>query len=154
MILDSLAHCADYTSLHPLFPAAFEYLKGFDPGTPEGKYEIDGTRLYAVVQHYDTAPEETKSWESHQVYADIQFIVSGREKNIYAPVGELQSTGPYNEAKDVEKYSNEGVKNPATLLLPAGYFAVYFPQDGHKPSCMADQPEPIVKVVIKVRLKD
>jgi len=154
MILDYLTHCADYAALHPLFPVAFEYLKNFDPNTPDGKYEIDGKRLYAAVQRYDTAPEETKTWEAHRVYADIQFIVAGREKILYAPVKELQSATPYNQAKDVEKYSGENVRNAAATIVPAGFFAVYLPQDGHKPGCMVDQPEPIVKVVIKVQLKD
>ena len=154
MILDSLTHCADYVTLHPLFPAAFEYLKKFDPNTPDGKYEINGKRLYAAVQRYDTAPEETKTWEAHRVYADIQFIVAGREKILYAPVEELQSATPYNDARDVEKYNGETVKNVAVTIIPAGFFAVYLPQDGHKPGCMVDHPEPIVKVVIKVQLKD
>ena len=154
MILDSLAHASDYLALHPLFPAAFAYLRTFDPNTPDGKYELDGKRLYAAVQRYETAPEAEKAWESHRVYADIQFIVSGREKILYAPVEELQPGTPYNEAKDVEKYSGETVKNAAFTILPAGSFAVYLPQDGHKPGCMVDSPEPVVKVVIKVQLTD
>ena len=154
MILDSLAQCADTAPLHPLFPAAFDYLKRFDPNTPDGKYEIEGKRLYAVVQRYETAPEETKTWESHQVYADIQYVVSGREKILYAPVGELDSTGPYNPEKDVEKYDGTRVQNPTAMLVPAGYFAVYLPQDGHKPGCAVEGPEPVVKVVLKIRVRD
>jgi len=153
MILDSLSNSADYLSLHPLFPAAFEYLKNFDPATPDGKYEIDGKRLYALVQRYETAPEETKAWEAHRVYADIQYILCGREGIVYAPVGELKSTIPYNEVKDVEKFSGETVKNASTSVVPGGYFAIYLPQDGHRPGCMVGQPEPVVKVVIKVQLK-
>jgi len=153
MIIDSLTHCDDYVALHPLFPAAFDYLKSFDPNTPDGKYEIDGKRLYAVVQRYETAPEETKAWEAHRVYADIQYIVSGRENIVYAPVDELQSTIPYNEVKDVEKYSGASVKNASTTVIPAGHFGIYLPQDGHRPGCMVGSPELVVKVVIKVQLK-
>lgn len=153
MILDCLDHSADSAALHPLFPAAFEYLKAFDPATPDGKYEIEGKRLYAVVQRYETAPEETKVWESHQVYADIQYLVSGREKMLYAPVDELQSSGPYNADKDVEKYTDCGVKHVTPLLMRAGHFAVFYPQDGHKPGCMVESPEPVFKVVLKVQVK-
>ena len=155
MIQDCLDHCADYAALHPLFPAAFDYLKQFDPNTPDGKYEIEGQRLYASVQRYETAPEESKAWETHQVYADIQFIASGRERILYAPVESFQPTTPYNPAKDVQKYDGAGVSNVTSMVIPAGSFAVYLPQDGHKPGCQAsDRPEPVVKVVIKVRLKD
>ena len=154
MILDSLTHCADYVSLHPLFPAAFDYLKNFDPNTPDGKYEIEGKCLYALVQRYQTAPEETKAWETHRIYADIQYIVSGREAITYAPAGELDSTTPYNDVKDVEKYSGANVKTASTAIIPGGHFGIYLPQDGHRPGCMIGQPEPVVKVVIKVQLKD
>lgn len=154
MILDSLAHCSDYTSLHPLFSVAFDYLQRFDPSTPDGKYELDGKRLYAQVQRYDTAPEETKRWESHRVYADIQFVVSGREQMLYAPVEGLRSSIPYNEVKDVEKYHDECVENATPLIVPPGSFCVFLPQDGHKPGCMVDHPESVVKVVIKVRMRE
>ena len=111
--------------------------------------------LYASVQRYETAPEESKAWETHQVYADIQFIASGRERILYAPVESFQPTTPYNPAKDVQKYDGAGVSNVTSMVIPAGSFAVYLPQDGHKPGCQAsDRPEPVVKVVIKVRLKD
>lgn len=153
MIQDRLDHCAQYTALHPLFPAAFDYLKQFDPNTPDGKYEIAGPSLYASVQRYETAPEESKAWETHQVYADIQYIVSGREKILYTPAEDFQPTTPYNPAKDVQKYDGAGVQNVTAMVIPAGSFAVYLPQDGHKPGCIAgDEAEPVVKVVIKVRL--
>jgi len=153
MIQDRLDHCADYAALHPLFPAAFDYLKNFDPNTPDGKYEIKGSRLFASVQRYETAPEATKAWETHQVYADIQFIASGREKILYSPAEAFQPTTPYNPAKDVQKYDGAGVKSVTAMVIPAGSFAVYLPQDGHKPGCrVGNEPEPVVKVVIKVRL--
>jgi len=154
MILDTLAHSADYVSLHPLFPAAFDYLKQFDPNTPDGRYEIDGKRLYATVQRYHTVPEEAKAWEAHRVYADVQFVVSGREKILYTPVEELLPMTPYNETKDVEKFDGTGAKNVTSVIIPAGSFAVYLAQDGHKPGCMVDQSEPVMKVVIKVQIKD
>ena len=153
MILDTLNHAGNYTALHPLFPAAFDYLRQFDPNTLDGKYEIDGDRLYAVVQRYETAPDEARIWEAHRVYADIQFMVSGRERMIHAPVEELRTGAPYNEAKDVRKYDDEHVRNATSVIVGGGSFCVFLPQDGHKPGCMVDRPEAVVKVVIKVKLK-
>jgi YhcH/YjgK/YiaL family protein len=153
MIVDSLAHSDSYLSLHPLFPAAFAYLKGFDPSTPDGKYPIDGDRLYAAVQRYTTAPEDTKAWETHQVYADIQYIVCGSEKIVYAPAESLPEGAPYNDVKDVQKYGTGSVAGEAATVLKAGQFGVYLPQDGHKPGCFGESPAPVVKVVVKVRLK-
>ena len=152
MILDTLAHSADYTALHPLFPAAFEYLHRFDASTPDGKYPIDGDNLYAVVQRYETAADRTRLWESHRVYADIQFIVSGTERIVWAPAENLTPGAPYNEAKDVQKFEEAPVKDATPLIVPAGSFCVFLPQDGHKPGCTVACPEAVVKVVLKVRL--
>ena len=154
MILDTLAHGDDYAALHPLFPVAFNYLRQFDPNTVDGKYELDGSRLYAVVQRYETAADETRAWEAHRVYADIQLMISGCERMIWAPLEGLGSGTPYNEAKDVQKFDDAPVKNAIPLVVPAGSFCVFLPQDGHKPGCLMKRPEPVLKVVMKVRLKD
>lgn len=151
MILDTLANSADYAGMHSLLPAAFDYLRRFDPATPDGRYPLDGDRLYAMVQRYGTAPEETRAWETHRVYADIQFMVVGQESMIYAPAANLSVGTPYNEAKDVQKYGTGQAKDSTSLLVAAGSFCIFLPQDGHKPGCMVAQPEPVVKVVLKLR---
>ena len=153
MVIDHLSNAHRYTALHPLFAAAFEYLKNFDPNTPDGKYELDGNRLFAMVQRYDTAPASEKAWESHQVYADIQFVVSGREKMLWAPVGELTPKDGYNAERDMEKYAEEPPHHGAANLVSGELFTMYFPQDGHKPAVMVDQPEPVLKVIMKIRLE-
>ena len=152
MIFDSLNHSAAYVAVHPLFPAAFEYLSKFDAATPDGKYELDGTRLYAAVQRYDTAPKANKKWEAHRVYADIQFIAAGTEQIFWAPAPGLQTSVPYNEVKDVEFFAPDSVRNEASLIVPAGFFAVFLPQDAHQPGCVIGSPESVMKVVMKVRL--
>ena len=152
MIIDSLAHCGSYIPLHPLFQPAFEYLRTFDPGTPDGKYALDGDRLFAGVQRYETAPVETRRWETHRVYADIQVVIAGRELIHYAPVEALQPKTPYNEIKDVEFYDGSCVEDPLPLVLTPGKFAIFLPQDGHQPGCLIGQPGPVMKVVIKLRL--
>ncbi|HEY0770495.1 MAG TPA: YhcH/YjgK/YiaL family protein, partial [Sphingobacteriaceae bacterium] len=49
MIIDSLANAAKYTSLHPLFAKAFEFINSQDLLTMElGKYEIS-EGLKAIV---------------------------------------------------------------------------------------------------------
>ena len=154
MILDTLAHSANYTALHPLFPAAFDFLKQFDPNTPDGKIELDGKRLYAVAQRYETAPDQTRLWEAHRVYADIQYMVSGRERMVHAPVEDLNASVPFNEAKDVQKFDETQVKSATSVIVAPGSFCVFFPQDGHKPGCMVTGPEPVVKVVIKVQMRE
>jgi len=152
MILDFLSSASHYYRLHAHFPRAFDFLQAFDPATPDGKIEIDGPQLVAIVQRYETAPEQDKSWEAHRLHGDIQYVVSGREKMLYAPARDLVSSGPYNEAKDVEKFTGDSLAHSVPLVVPAGGFCIFLPQDGHKPGCMVAGPEPVLKVVIKFRL--
>ena len=79
MILDQLSASAAYESLHPLFPRAFAYLRSFDLATADGKHELQGQDLVAIVQRYQTAPSADKSWEAHRVYGDIQVVYQGLE---------------------------------------------------------------------------
>lgn len=149
MIYDNIAHAALYQGLGPRFAQAFEYLTRFDATTADGKVSLDGDNLFALVQSYQTAPAETKSFESHRLYADIQYIAAGEEVILTAPLGRLEVTTPYNANNDAALYKGP---DDTPLRLKVGDFAVLWPQDGHKPCCLWTAPTSVKKVVIKVRL--
>jgi len=152
MILDQLSASAAYESFHPLFPKAFAYLRSFDVATPDGKYELQGQDLVAIVQRYQTAPSADKMWEAHQVYGDIQVVYQGLEYCGHADQKTLVVTKPYVAEKDVEKYA--APTGPSALLtLGRGNFAIFHPQDGHQPGVQVGAPAGVLKVVIKFRLK-
>ena len=152
MIVDQLSASAAYESLHPLFPQAFAYLRTFDPKTEDGKYELQGQDLVAIVQRYQTAASADKLWEAHQVYGDIQVVYHGLELCGHTDQTTLVVTKPYIAEKDVEKYA--APSSPTALLtLGRGNFAIFHPQDGHQPGVQIGAPAEILKVVIKFRLK-
>jgi biofilm protein TabA len=151
MILDTLGHASSYEGLHPGFSRAFAWLSTFDPSTPDGRYEIGGPSLVAIVQRYATAPSAEKKWETHRVHGDIQFMVSEIESIGYARRKSLTLRVPYNAEKDAEFY--EPPTFPQTLLMvKAGSFAIFLPHDAHQPGVMVDHPGDVCKVVIKFRL--
>ncbi len=152
MILDQLSASAAYESLHPLFPLAFAYLRTFDRETVDGKYELQGQDLVAIVQRYQTAASADKLWEAHQVYGDIQVVYQGLEYCGHADQRSLTVTKPYITEKDVEKYAAPSTPT-ALLTLGRGNFAIFHPQDGHQPGVQIGSPADILKVVIKFRLK-
>ena len=152
MILDLLTNAPMYTRLHPLFEAAFNYLHSFDQNTPDGKYEIMGTDLIAIVERYATKTSPEKEWEAHEVYGDIQVVMQGQEKCGHAERSNLSVSKPYNRDKDVEKYSAPSVDSSALILKP-GMFAIFYPHDAHQPSVKIHAPESVLKVVLKFRLK-
>jgi len=150
MIYDTLDNADTYNSLHPKFAEAFDFLRNFDPATPEGEIEIDGTILYASVQHYTTLPVSKCRYEAHQDYLDIQVIYSGSEAIYTSPLNRLDVTEPYVAAHDVTML--DGTDHQFVDLAPRE-FAIFLPQDGHKPRCQSNGPVDVVKVVIKLKLE-
>jgi biofilm protein TabA len=152
MILAPLSQADAYHGLHPLFPAAFAYLQNFDPQTPDGKYEIQGTDLYAGVQRYQTSASEEKKWEAHERYGDIQVVFAGQEYCGHTHRDNLQSIQPYSTEKDVEKFAAPTTPFSRLLLSP-GQFCIFYPEDGHQPGVKVAESQAVLKVVIKFRLQ-
>ena len=149
MIFDTLPHASWYTGLGPDFDLALDFLNRDDLASIEpGRYELDGDRVFALVQEYPTRPAEQAVWEAHHRYADVQFIVAGRELMGHAPLASMTESQAYDESKDVVFFEGEGP------LLPfgTGMFAVFFPQDVHMPGVADGEPGPVRKVVVKVQV--
>ncbi len=148
MVLDELRNSARYEALHPRLAEAFAFLRRFEQNPlPEGRVELEGAELYALVQSYDTSPAEQKKWESHRRYIDVQYVTHGQESMFYAPLGTLAEKGGYLPEKDAIYYED----GPSTMLCcPAGTFAVFFPEDLHKPCCALGEPCAVRKVVVKI----
>lgn len=148
MILDSLANASLYRPLGPRIARGLAWLADFSAQTPDGRYDIDGDDLFALVQSYDTVPANEKKFESHRRYLDIQFMAAGTESIHYAPLASLRPSTDYDAVKDFSLYADPAAATP--LHLSPGSFAIFFPADGHKPGCSAgSSPVRIKKVVIK-----
>lgn len=152
MIADSLAHADRYVALHPLFRRGFEYLRRFTPETPDGRYEIEGDRLFALVQTLTTTPTAEKRFEAHRRYIDIQYLHAGDEVLFHAPAERLGDVvDPYNPEKDIGFYRDPAVVSPTRLC--GGEFVIYFPHDAHKPACTLGPPATVRKVILKVAVQ-
>jgi biofilm protein TabA len=146
MITDSLAHAREYAALGSRLQHAFEYLRQTDcTGLAPGTYEIDGRRLYAVVQRYTTRPLQQGKWEAHRRYLDVQFVASGIERIGYAAASSM-GPGQYDEARDFEELTGVG----DYVTLRAGDLMVLWPGEGHMPGIAAGSPSEVTKVVVKV----
>ena len=153
MILDCLPHWRQYAATLSGLDQACEYLQTLNADCPTGRYELAGNRIYALVQRYRTKPHAQAAIEAHQKYADVQFILAGRETILWAPLAALTTvTQPYDPAKDIGFFAS--VRGTTPLHLSAGQFAILLPQDGHAPGLEADGPSDVVKVVVKVRLPE
>jgi len=146
MIIDQLQNAEQYYGLGTGIEAALRYLQqtDFKNVAPE-RYDIDGDRVYAMVQEYDAKPKAEGFWEAHRKYLDVQYVAAGVEHMGYAAVATLQA-GPYEEDKDFIKLEGDG----EFFLLREGYFCILAPQDAHMPGMAVGQSAPVKKVVVKV----
>lgn len=149
MILDSWKNKKYYVNLHPLFGTAFSYIEECMKETvPTGTYEIKGRELFAKVQEYESRMEG--QLEVHDRYIDIQFILDGNERIEYVQREGLEASVEYNEKEDVLFLKD--TENTMNLILEAGEFAIFFPDDAHKAAMSIGQPEKVKKLVLKVKL--
>ncbi|MBX3010879.1 MAG: YhcH/YjgK/YiaL family protein [Caldilineaceae bacterium] len=130
--------------------AAFDYLQNTDlENTEPGKVEIDGNRVFALVQEYNTKPRAQGFWEAHRQYLDVQYVAKGVEHMGFANLEQL-TAGAYDAAKDYVPAEGAG----SFVLLPAGMFTIFMPQDAHMPGIAVNEPQPVKKVVVKVVIAD
>jgi YhcH/YjgK/YiaL family protein len=147
MILDKLENAALYAGISENLKKGFEFLKNTNLSALEiGRYEIDGENAFALVSEYESKVHEDCRLEAHQKYADIQYIISGKEAIGFATLNGQTVTSEYNPDKDIVFFSGETFP----LILEAGMFAVFYPQDVHRPCMQIDGPVKVKKVVVKV----
>ena len=149
MICENMRSRNNYSSINNNFEKAFEFLKRTDlKALAVGKYEVQGEEIFALVQEYTTQNQEEKKWESHEKYIDIQLIVEGQEIMGYAPVEGLEVKEDLRPESDMIFY-NETL-NGSNIKFTNGDYAIFFPEDAHKPGCAAVECSKVKKIVVKV----
>jgi len=147
MIVDTLENSHAYESLHPLFKTAFDFLRHPDiAATPDGRIELKGDTLFAIIQSYETKPIHEGKLEAHKNYIDIQMILEGEEFMGYAPLKNQAVAKAFDAEKDIGFYDGEAW----FTLYRKGMFAVFFPQDAHLPSRFTDKSGHVKKIVVKI----
>lgn len=149
MILDRLDNASRYASLHPLFPAAFEFLKTARPASlVPGKYPIQGEALFAIVARQDPGPAPALRLEAHRRYIDIQVAVKGSFPSGWRALKDCKTVETrYSRENDIAFYADP----IETLLTVArGAFVIFYPEDAHAPGMALS---PLVKVVLKIQAR-
>ncbi len=154
MILDRLENYELYRSLGHGIATALDYLRRTDfSQMADGRYEIDGDRVYAMVSRYQPKPLTAVSWEAHRQYIDVQYLALGAERMGYASLrDDSAAIGPYDPQKDFVLYDVRG----DYFEVCQGSFAIFAPQDIHAPCLAVEtpvQPSEVCKVVVKCRVQ-
>ena len=149
MIFDHISHIATYRTLSPNIALGLDFLAQMKPETAIGTYQIN-PQVKAIVSEYETKLENEYGYEAHRKNIDIQCLLSGEERIACLPIERLNETKPYGEESDAA-FSEANCK-PQEMTIGDGYFAVFFPQDGHMPQLCVDKPVKVKKLVIKVEI--
>lgn len=151
MIVDTLANADKYTSIHPLFAKAFEYIKSQNLAELEiGKTDVaEGLKAIVSDKAGMPAADSIAKFECHNNFIDIQLCIRGNETIGWKPRSTCQSQkGDYNAEKDVVFYSDAP---DMYFNLTDSQFAIFFPEDVHAPM-IAVNDQPIKKLVMKVKI--
>jgi YhcH/YjgK/YiaL family protein len=151
MVIDKLSEINKYTSLHPRFAKAIDYIVTNNLLiTAPGTVLVDGEDIKAIIMEGNCVPKEESlaGFECHNTYIDIQVILKGKETVGWrARTSCFEPKGEYNEQDDVLFYADA----PTLFFeLQAGMFSIYFPEDVHAPMIGEGA---IKKMVMKVRVK-
>ena len=148
MITDTLKNAGSYTALGERIVAALEFLKNTDfSKIPDGKIEITGDEIFAMIQRYETKPREQGKWEAHRKYIDIQFLAEGSELIGVHNIDDLEITEPYSPENDLLFLDGN---NGDFIILSKDKFVLLYPQDAHMPCITAKKPSKVTKIVVKI----
>ena len=150
MIVTDLNNIDHQLAMTPALRRAIYFLRQSDTKKlPEGRCDIDGELVFALIQCYETGTTDTPKFEYHRKYIDVQFIASGREVIGWAPSERMHITQAYDADRDICFGTIEtGTWTP--VHLQAGQLAILWPEDGHAPKLAAGAPSPVLKIVVKV----
>lgn len=151
MILDQLAQWRKYAGMSPLFSTAFAYLEAVTEQSPEGRNEIAGDDVFAIVVKTRTTPIEGRQMEVHRRYIDIHYVLRGGEMMLWSPLAALTDIKmEFDPEQDAALYAAPAAVR--RFAVRPGEFALFLPEDGHAPSCTDGDPAEVVKAVVKVRV--
>ena len=78
MIVSNLENAAKYKNIDGKIAACVEYAAQLNADTPCGRYEVSED-VYVNVMEYTPKPSSEATIETHDVYADLQLVLSGEE---------------------------------------------------------------------------
>ncbi|HAV8296920.1 TPA: DUF386 domain-containing protein [Escherichia coli] len=111
-----------------------------------GKYEINEDAFIIIADDYTNDPD-TKKWEVHEQYIDIQILLNGKEYIEFTNSSMVVEENYLNE-KDIAFGSIQSNQN--ILLLEPGELAVFYPGEPHRPLCSKGKSELVKKAIVKV----
>ncbi|MCT4645050.1 MAG: YhcH/YjgK/YiaL family protein [Carboxylicivirga sp.] len=112
--------------------------------------KIDGDKVFAIFQTYETKDLSLAKMEGHKKYIDIQYIHNGIEQILYSPIHRIVKEDDYDKERDLHFPK---VADYSSFRLTAGMGCILYPEDLHAPCISVDAPSIVEKIVIKVAVE-
>ncbi len=148
MILDRIENAKQYFALHQHLAKAFEYLASHDVAAlADGRYEIDGSRVYLLMAHSPGRGRQGARLEAHRRYIDVQIPLNAPEEMGWKETSLCRSVSkPYDPAADIEFFSDAPV---SWITVEPGCFVLFFPHDAHAPlACTGTIHKAVFKIAV------
>ena len=148
MVTDTLQNLEQYRGLHKNLDTAIDFLKKCDlAALPDGKTVIAGEQVFVDAMEADLREAEGAEYEYHKRYADLQINISGSEYWEWTDKAEL--TNVFQEASDCGLAAGD---SKCGGKLGDGRFALFLPEEFHKPSCKNGTCTHVRKAVVKIEM--
>lgn len=138
----------------PALLRALAWIREMPSDQAPGVYEIEGDRIFVNVHGYETLPREQCRFESHRKYIDIQYCLEGGELIDIEWASYLTPDGPFDHEKDLQFYQNqpqpEQQEGGTVLRMTPGDFAIFLPEDAHRPRVGDGRHPSVRKLVVKI----
>lgn len=119
----------------------------------ESKFLLKGEDFIVLICDRVTEAKEKKLPEVHRRYVELQFMAEGEELMGYYPdCGDNELLSDCLEEKDTLYYKENPNAEEVMLHMVPGTYAVFFPEDVHRPFCQVKEPARVKKIVIKIAL--
>ncbi len=148
MILDTIENIETYKYLSEDIYSGLKFIKSATPDVELGEYKIS-EKVKAFVTEYHTVENFERGFEAHKGEIDIQYPIQGFERVKWSPITNMEVNIPYDENRDRTFYKSPS-EQMTEIVIGNGYFAIFFPQDGHGPQHFFKEKEKIKKITVKV----
>lgn len=129
---------------------AFKLIESLNfPNLPDNIFEVEGKNFFYILSSYQTVPiTKEKPAEAHRKYLDLQYIIYGKEQVGYSDYSNIKKVSmKYDPEKDVELF--DSVENECFITLNQNNYAIFFPEDIHRPGICVNNPDNVRKVIFK-----
>ncbi|HCC0889094.1 TPA: YhcH/YjgK/YiaL family protein [Salmonella enterica] len=115
---------------------------------PTGRYELSFPESFLMISEGETHASANRNAELHKRYIDVQILLSGYEEIGY-------SNKIDTRIKELEHLPDdimfpEYVANEQFVTLNPGDFALFYPNQIHRPLCTRGKPAPVKKAIVKI----